>query len=88
MGSSPPGPRSGLQVSVLHRGRVVVDAVAGVADARTSEPVDPATLFFAASTGKGVVSSVVHVLVQDDPQACGAQGLLRWNGPTPCYLAV
>jgi CubicO group peptidase (beta-lactamase class C family) len=57
------GAEDGLQVAVLHEGRVVVDAVAGVADARAARPVDPGTLFFAASTGKGVATSVAHVLV-------------------------
>jgi CubicO group peptidase (beta-lactamase class C family) len=50
------GAEGGLQVAVLHEGRVVVDAVAG--------SVEPSTLFFAASTGKGVAASVVHVLVE------------------------
>lgn len=54
----------GLQVSVLHEGRAVVDAVAGVADPRTAEPVAASTLFFAASTGKGVATSLAHVLVE------------------------
>jgi CubicO group peptidase (beta-lactamase class C family) len=58
------GDEIGLQVAVVHEGRVVVDAVAGVADQRTGEPVTPGTLFFAASTGKGVASSVVHVLAE------------------------
>jgi CubicO group peptidase (beta-lactamase class C family) len=57
------GAEDGLQVAVLHEGRVVVDAVAGVADARAAEPVDRGTLFFAASTGQGVAASVAHVLV-------------------------
>lgn len=54
----------GLQVAVLHEGRVVVDAVAGLADPSTGEPVAPDTLFFAASTGKGVATSLAHVLVE------------------------
>jgi CubicO group peptidase (beta-lactamase class C family) len=58
------GADDGLQVAVLHEGRVVVDAVAGTADADAAKPVDPSTLFFAASTGKGVATSVVHVLVE------------------------
>lgn len=58
------GAETGLQVAVLHDGVVVVDAVAGLADARTAEPVTPGTLFFATSTGKGVATSVVHVLVE------------------------
>ena len=58
------GAEIGLQVAVVHEGRTVVDAAAGVADQRTGEPVTVSTLFFAASTGKGVASSVVHVLVE------------------------
>ena len=58
------GTEIGLQVAVLHEGRVVVDAVAGVADERTGEPVAASTLFFAASTGKGLATSVAHVLVE------------------------
>src|SRR3954468_13257575 len=58
------GAEVGLQVAVLHEGRVVVDAVAGAADADAATPVDPSTLFFAASTGKGVAASVAHVLVE------------------------
>jgi CubicO group peptidase (beta-lactamase class C family) len=58
------GDEIGLQVAVVHEGRTVVDAVAGVADQHTGEPVTPGTLFFAASTGKGIASSVVHVLAE------------------------
>jgi len=56
------GREIGLQAAVLHEGRPVVDAVAGVADERTGEPVRASTLFFAASAGKGVASTVAHVL--------------------------
>ncbi len=58
------GAEIGLQVAVLHEGRLVVDAFAGVADQRTGEPVTSGTRFFATSTGKGVASSVAHVLVE------------------------
>ena len=58
------GADDGLQVAVLHEGRVVVDAVAGAADVDAAKPVDPSTLFFAASTGKGIARSVAHVLVE------------------------
>ena len=54
----------GLQVAVLHEGSLVVDAVAGVADQRTGEPVTPGTLFFAASAAKGIAATVAHVLVE------------------------
>ena len=58
------GAEDGLQVVVVHEGRVLVDAVAGVADPRTGQPVTPNTLFFATSTGKGAATSVAHVLVE------------------------
>jgi CubicO group peptidase (beta-lactamase class C family) len=58
------GAEIGLQVAVLREGRLVVDAVAGVADQHSGEPVASSTLFFAASTGKGVAVSVAHVLVE------------------------
>lgn len=58
------GDEIGLQVAVMHEGRLIVDAVAGVADQVTGEPVTPGTLFFAASTAKGIASSVVHVLAE------------------------
>jgi hypothetical protein len=51
-----PGDDIGLQVAVMHEGRMVVDAVAGAADQRTGEPVTPGTLFFASSAGKGIAS--------------------------------
>jgi CubicO group peptidase (beta-lactamase class C family) len=58
------GAEIGLQVAVIKDGRVVVDAVGAVADVRTGVSVSPETLFFAASTAKGVASSVAHVLVE------------------------
>jgi CubicO group peptidase (beta-lactamase class C family) len=58
------GEETGLQVAVIHEGRTVVDAVAGVVDRRSGAPVTPASLFFAASTAKGVASSVAHRLVE------------------------
>jgi len=65
------GVETGIQVAVLHEGRVVVDAVAGLADPRTAEPVAASNLFFAASTGKGVATSVAHVLVERGGLSCG-----------------
>lgn len=58
------GAEVGLQVAVVHRGRTVVDAVSGLADRTSGVPVSPATLFYAASTAKGVASTVAHVLVE------------------------
>ncbi|MGA2009153.1 MAG: serine hydrolase [Solirubrobacteraceae bacterium] len=59
-----------------HEGRPVVDAVAGVADQRTGEPVGSHTLFFAASAAKGVASTVAHVLAErGEPAYDHAPGL-------------
>jgi CubicO group peptidase (beta-lactamase class C family) len=58
------GAEVGVQVAVVHRGRLVVDAVSGLADARSGRAVSPGTLVFAASTAKGVASAVAHVLVE------------------------
>ena len=54
----------GLQAAVYRRGELLVEAVAGSADPDTDRPVTPDTLFYAASTAKGVTATVVHVLVQ------------------------
>jgi CubicO group peptidase (beta-lactamase class C family) len=58
------GAEVGLQVAVIKDGRVAVDACSGVADPRTGVPVTGDTLFWAASTAKGVASSVAHVLAE------------------------
>ena len=58
------GVETGVQIAVYRRGELVVDAVAGVADAATGRPVTPDTPFFSASTGKSMTSTVVHVLAE------------------------
>lgn len=58
------GAETGLQVAVYHRGRRIVDAVAGVADGTTGRPVEPDTLFFSFSTAKGVTALIAHLLVE------------------------
>lgn len=58
------GAENGVQATVYRHGELIVDAVAGVADHRTGRPVTSDTLFYAASTVKGVTSTVVHVLVE------------------------
>jgi CubicO group peptidase (beta-lactamase class C family) len=57
------GAENGVQAAVYRRGELIVDAVAGMAS--SGKPVAPDTLFYAASTVKGVTSSVVHVLVEE-----------------------
>jgi CubicO group peptidase (beta-lactamase class C family) len=58
------GAERGLQVTVYRHGEPVIDAVAGVADPATGRPVTPETPFFSYSIGKGVASTVVHVLAE------------------------
>jgi CubicO group peptidase (beta-lactamase class C family) len=58
------GAERGLQVAVYQHGKLVVDAVAGLADPATGRPVTSDTPFYSTSTGKGVTSTVVHVLVE------------------------
>ena len=58
------GAEIGLQVAVIKNGQVVADAVSGTADPRTRVAVSGDTLFWAASTAKGVATSVAHVLVE------------------------
>src|SRR6478752_745857 len=67
------GVEVGLQVVVIRDGDTVVDAAVGVADPGTGTPVTADTLFWAASTAKGVTSSLAHVLVE--------QGDLRYDLP-------
>ena len=58
------GAEIGLQVAVLRNGRVAAEAVSGVADPRTGAAVRADTLFYAASTAKGVAASLAHVLAE------------------------
>jgi CubicO group peptidase (beta-lactamase class C family) len=58
------GAETGVQVAVVRHGTVVADVSGGVADLATGCPVSPGTLFWAASTAKGMVSTVVHVLAE------------------------
>jgi CubicO group peptidase (beta-lactamase class C family) len=58
------GAERGLQVAVYRNGKLVVDAVAGIADPMTSRPVTSDTPFFSYSIGKGVAATVAHVLAE------------------------
>ena len=55
---------TGVQVAAYRRGELVVDAVAGVADTATGRPLTADTPIFSASTGKGMTSSVAHMLAE------------------------
>lgn len=58
------GTETGVQAAVYHKGELVVDAVAGVADPQTGEKVTPETLFYTSSVAKGVATTVLHVLAE------------------------
>ena len=58
------GTETGLQIAVHRYGRVVANVVSGVADAGTAAPVGHGTLFYAASTAKGVAASLAHALAE------------------------
>jgi CubicO group peptidase (beta-lactamase class C family) len=57
------GGEVGLQAAVIKDGTFVVEAQSGVVDPGSGEPVSAGTLFFAGSTAKGILSSLVHALV-------------------------
>jgi CubicO group peptidase (beta-lactamase class C family) len=67
------GEERGLQVAVYHRGDLVVDAWAGVADPAAGTPVTPDTLFTVYSVGKGIAATALHVLAE--------QGTLAYDDP-------
>ncbi|MGH3758026.1 serine hydrolase domain-containing protein [Actinophytocola sp.] len=58
------GAENGVQAAVYRRGELVADVAVGAADPATGRPVTPDTVFFAASTAKGVAATVVHVLAE------------------------
>jgi CubicO group peptidase (beta-lactamase class C family) len=67
------GAERGVQAAVYQNGKLVADVAAGVTDADTNTPVTPDTLFCATSTGKGLTSTVVHVLAE--------RGVLDYDAP-------
>jgi len=58
------GAERGLQVAAYKNGKLVVDAVAGIADPKTGRPVTSDTPFYNYSIGKGATSTVAHVLAE------------------------
>lgn len=58
------GVERGLQVAAFIDGEQVVDVAVGVADPATGRPVDPDTLFYNWSIGKGATATLVHRLVE------------------------
>src|SRR6266487_3105022 len=58
------GAERGIQVAVYRHGKLVVDAVAGVADPESRRPVTSATPFYNYSICKAPASTLVHILVE------------------------
>ncbi len=58
------GRERGIQVAAYHEGQLIVNAWAGVADHRTGDLVERDTLFPVFSVTKGLLSTVVHQLVE------------------------
>lgn len=58
------GAERGVQVAAYQRGKLVVDAVAGIADPATGRPVTSETVFYNFSTCKAAASTVAHVLAE------------------------
>ncbi|MGW6278068.1 serine hydrolase domain-containing protein [Kribbella sp. NPDC055071] len=65
------GTETGVQVAVYREGALIVDAVAGMADAATGRALTSRTPIFSFSTGKNVAATLAHVLV--------AKGLLDYD---------
>ena len=58
------GEELGLQVAAYHKGKLVIDTWAGLADASTGRKVDGDTLFTVFSTTKGITYACIHVLAE------------------------
>jgi CubicO group peptidase (beta-lactamase class C family) len=67
----------GVQVAAYHRGRLIVDSWAGLADGRTDTPVDGGTLFNVFSVTKGVTATAVHLQAE--------RGRLEYDAPMATY---
>ena len=58
------GRERGVQVAAYQDGKLIVNAVAGIADATTGARVGPGTLFPVFSVTKGMTATLVHRLVE------------------------
>jgi len=71
------GEERGLQAAAYHKGKLVIDAWAGPADASTGRVVDGDTLFAVFSTTKGITYAAVHLLAE--------RGKLDYEDPVARY---
>ncbi|MDX3457142.1 serine hydrolase [Streptomyces sp. ME02-8801-2C] len=67
----------GIAVAAYHRGELIVDAVAGVADTEKGTPADERTLFPVFSVTKGVTATAVHLQAE--------RGLIDLQAPIAHY---
>ncbi len=58
------GTELGLQAVAYRNGELVIDAVAGVADRQSGQPVDGDTLFTVFSVSKGITATCIHLLAE------------------------
>jgi CubicO group peptidase (beta-lactamase class C family) len=66
----------GVAVAVYHRGELVADLAAGTRD-RRGTPFEPKTLALSMSTGKGVMATLLHLMVD--------RGLIDLDAPVAKY---
>ena len=71
------GREIGVQVAAYHRGALVVDAWAGLADPDSGRAVDGETLFNVFSVTKGVAATALHVQAE--------RGLVDYDSPVARY---
>ena len=68
---------TGIAVAAYHRGELIVDAVAGLADVERGTPVDERTLFPVFSVTKGVTATALHLQAE--------RGLVDLRAPIARY---
>ena len=71
-----PKSAGGAAIAVYHRGKLVAEVAAGTRD-RKGTPFDPDTLAICMSTGKGVMATLLHVLVD--------RGMIELDAPVAKY---
>ncbi|GII64277.1 esterase [Sphaerisporangium krabiense] len=71
------GAERGAQVAVYRHGELLADAVAGVADPLAGRAFTSDTPVYVTSTGKGVISALVHLLAE--------RGVLGYDAPIATY---
>ena len=68
---------TGIAVTAYHRGELIIDAVAGLADTATARSADDRTLFPVFSVTKGVTALALHLQAE--------RGLVDLTAPVARY---